>query len=159
MKTLLVRDIMTSKVHSLGSDTNVAEAARRLTDFHVGGVPVVDGDRIVGVISKSDLVDPKSGLASGGARSVGEVMTHFVLTVRPEDPVTLAISRMLDAGIHRVVVVGEGGKLAGILSSTDVLRAIDRGARIGVEGASAPAPEPTEKKGEVVDLRTFEIRI
>lgn len=157
MKTLLVRDIMTSKVHSLGSDTKVAEAARRLTDFHVGGVPVVDGDRIVGVISKSDLVDPKSGLASGGTRTVGEVMTHFVLTVRPEDPVTLAISRMLDASIHRVVVVGEGGKLAGILSSTDVLRAIERGDRIEGEGAAPPAP--AEKKADVVDLRTFEIRI
>ncbi|MCK6592416.1 MAG: CBS domain-containing protein [Polyangiaceae bacterium] len=157
MKTLLVRDIMTSKVHSLGSDTKVAEAARMLTDFHVGGVPVVDGDRIVGVISKSDLVSPKSGLAQGGTRSVREVMTHFVLTVRPEDPVSLAISRMLDAGIHRVVVVGDGGKIAGILSSTDVLRAIERGERVGAEGA--PPAAPAEKKADVVDLRTFEIRI
>lgn len=157
MKTLLVRDIMTSKVHSMGSDTKVAEAARMLTDLRVGGVPVVDGDRIVGVISKSDLVSPRSGLSSGGTRAVGEVMTHFVLTVRPEDPVTLAISRMLDAGIHRVVVVGEGGKLAGMLSSTDVLRAIERGDRIGVEGA--PAAAPSDKKAEVVDLRTFEIHI
>jgi len=155
MKTLLVRDIMTSKVHSLGSDTSVAEAARALTDFRVGGVPVVDGGRIVGVISKSDLVDPKSGLASGGTRKVGDVMTHFVLTVRPEDPATLAISRMLDASIHRVVVVGEEGKLAGILSSTDVLRAIERGDRIG----EAEAPPPVKKKPEIVDLRTFKILI
>jgi CBS-domain-containing membrane protein len=158
MKTLLVRDVMTSKVHSMGSDTSVADAARRLTELRVGGAPVVDGDRIVGVISKSDLVDPRSGLASGGARRVGEVMTHFALTVRPDDPATLAISRMLDASIHRVVVVGEGGKLAGILSSTDVLRAIERGDRIGSEEEAA-RPAPAEKKSEVVDLRTFEIRI
>lgn len=157
MKTLLVRDIMSAKVHTLSSETSVADAARSLTDLRVGGVPVLSGDRIVGVISKSDLVDPKSGLSSGGSRSVGEVMTHFVLTVRPTDPAALAISRMLDASIHRVVVVDEAGKLAGILSSIDVLRAIERGDRIGTDEPSAP--RPAEKKAEVVDLRTFEIRI
>lgn len=151
MKTLRVRDIMSNEVQTLSTGTTVAQAAAFLTERRVGGVPVTDGGRLVGVVSKSDLVDPKSGLSTGGSRPINEVMTHLTLTVRPDDSVMLAVRRMLDAGIHRVVVVDEDGKLSGILSPTDVLRAVERGDVI-----SEDAPGPA---GSVVDLRTFEVRI
>lgn len=151
MKTLRVRDIMSNEVQTLSTGTTVAEAAALLTERRVSGVPVVDGGRLIGVVSKSDLVDPKSGLSTGGARSIDDVMTHLTLTVRPDDSVMLAVRRMLDAGIHRVVVVDESGKLCGILSPTDVLRAVERGDAIA-EDVPGPA-------GSIVDLRTFEVRL
>jgi CBS domain-containing protein len=160
MKTRTVRDIMTTKVHTLPAGARVADAAQKLTEWRVGGVPVLEGDRIVGVISKSDLVDPKSGLSSGGTRPISEVMTHMILTVRPSEPAMLAVRLMLDASIHRVVVVDEGGKLAGILSPTDVLRALERGEPI-TAGDAAMAPDPAQPapKASVLDLRSFEVRI
>ena len=151
MKTLRVRDIMSKEVQTLSTGTTVAEAARILTERHVSGVPVIDGGRIVGVVSKSDLVDPKSGLSEGGSRRVEEVMTHLTLTVRPEDTVMLAVRRRLGAGIPRIVVVDADGKRCGILSPTDVLRVVENGGAIvdDVNGSDAP----------IVDLRTFEVRV
>lgn len=151
MKTLRVRDIMSNQVQTLSTGTTVAEAAKLLTERRVSGVPVLDGGRIVGVVSKSDLVDPKSGLSEGGSRRVEEVMTHLTLTVRPDDTVMLAVRRMLDAGIHRIVVVDASGKLCGILSPTDVLRVVESGGVITDDTNGSEAP--------VVDLRTFEVRI
>jgi len=50
---------MTAEVITLAASTSVDDAARSLTFHQVTGAPVLDGGRIVGVVSKSDLVDPR----------------------------------------------------------------------------------------------------
>src|SRR5690349_17753145 len=62
-----------------------------------------------------------------GELTVDDVMTHLVFAVRSGDPAMLAVRLMVEEGIHRAVVVDEGGKLAGIVSPMDVLRALARG--------------------------------
>ena len=54
-------------------------------------------------------------------------MTRVVRAVRPGDPVMFAVRLMADENVHRVVVVDDDGKLAGIVSAMDVLRALARG--------------------------------
>ncbi len=129
-KTLRVRDVMTSDVFTLSTRTSVDDAARSLTLHKVSGAPVLERGRIVGLVSNTDLVDPRYRSRGTGAVTVAEAMTNAVYGVRPGDPVMLAVRLMAEQGIHRVVVVDDHGKLVGIVSSMDVLRALARGARV-----------------------------
>jgi CBS domain-containing protein len=71
-------------------------------------------------------------------------MTPAVWAVCPDDPAMRAVDLMLEKGIHRVVVVSRPGTIAGIVTATDVLRALSRGGSFrdddpAVEKAAAPA--------------------
>jgi CBS-domain-containing membrane protein len=129
-KTLRVRDIMTPDVITLAATTSVDDAARSLTFHQVTGAPVLERGRIVGVVSKSDLVDPRYRSSTVGEITVRDAMTRAVYAVRPGDPAMLAVRLMVEENVHRMVVVDDQGKLAGIVSSMDVLRALARGDRV-----------------------------
>lgn len=158
MRTLRVRDIMTRPVQTLQASASVAEAARSMTAGHISGAPVVDEGRVVGVVSKSDLMDPQNWSAEVQP-SVETVMTPVVFAVRASDPVMSAVRLMVDEKVHRVIVVTDDGTIAGIVSPMDVLGALARGERVQ-EGDYAVDPEvhrdPAVAVG-FVDLRTFEI--
>jgi len=141
MKRLRVRDIMTTKVITLSRSATTGEAARKLSDHRISGAPVLEGERIVGVVSKSDLLDMRTRSSREGQLTVDDVMTHLIFGVRPGDPAMLAVRLMVEEGIHRVVVVNEAGKLAGIISPMDVLRALCRGERVTELEADIPVYE------------------
>jgi predicted transcriptional regulator len=123
---LRVRDIMTRRVLSIGADRPLEAATWLFATEHVSGAPVRDPDgRVIGILSKTDLVDPMR--RGQGAHTVGEAMTPAVWAVRPEDPVVEAARVMLAREVHRVVVLDQDGHLAGILTAMDVLRAVVEG--------------------------------
>jgi CBS domain-containing protein len=126
-KTLRIRDIMTSDVITLVAQTTVDDAARSLTFHQVSGAPVLEHGRIVGVVSKSDLVDPRYRSSPTEKPTVRDAMTRAVRAVRPGDPAMFAVRLMADENVHRAVVVDDQGQLAGIVSAMDVLRALARG--------------------------------
>ena len=64
-------------------------------------------------------------------------MTPLVFWVRPEDSPMHAVRLMVAERIHRVVVLGEGGRLAGIVTSMDILKALEGGSRL-CEGDEVP---------------------
>lgn len=160
MSTLRVRDIMTDDVYALRSGTSIDEAARALLTRRIGGAPVLDGNRIVGIVSTTDLVRPGLSRAEGDA-VVDSVMTRAIYAVLPGDPVMTAVRLMVQEGIHRVVVVTRDGTLAGMITAMDVLRALAEGQNVQ-EGDYA-FDERREVHSEpgvavsYVDLRTFEI--
>ena len=159
MKTMRVRDIMTKPVQTLPADASVAEAALRMTANHISGAPVVDRGRIVGVVSKSDLIHPQNWPAKGAHPTVDTVMTRAIFAVRPGDPVMSAVRLMVDEHIHRVIVVTDEGTIAGIVSPMDVLRALAHGDRVQ-DGDYAVDPEVHREPAVAVgyvDLRTFEV--
>jgi CBS-domain-containing membrane protein len=126
-KTMRVRDIMTTEVITLVASTSLDDAARSLTYHQVTGAPVLEHGRIVGVVSKSDLVDPRHRSSGDAKPIVRDAMTRIVHAVRPGDPAMAAVRLMVDQSVHRAVVVDDKGKLAGIVSPMDVLRALARG--------------------------------
>lgn len=160
-KTLRVRDIMTPDVITLVARTSVDDAARSLTFHHVSGAPVLEQGRIVGVVSKSDLVDPRYRSSTGEKPTVRDAMTRVVRAVRPGDPAMLAVRLMASENVHRAVVVDERGQLAGIVSSMDVLRALVRGD--DVQGDDPAYQDRHEHHAdpalvtEYVDLATVEV--
>lgn len=162
MKTLRVRDIMTTEVQTLPANASIEDAARFMTEARISGVPVTDGGRIIGVVSKSDLANPGNWPTEGAMPTVRSVMTPVIYAVRPGDPVMSAVRLMVLENIHRAIVVSDKGDLSGIVTPMDVMRALARGECVQ-EGDFATTESEKRRHGEpevgvgFVDLRTFEI--
>ncbi|EEF25938.1 CBS domain-containing protein [Massilia sp. PDC64] len=107
-------------------DESVQGAALLMRKHHVGDIVVVDdvdGERTpAGIVTDRDIVVSvvALGLDPAGLQ-VGDIMTDDLLTADEHDDVSITIERMRLRGIRRVPVVGEGGRLAGIVSADDLL--------------------------------------
>jgi len=152
MSVLRVRDVMTRNVHALPATMPIVEAAEQLAAWHVSGAPVLQGKRLVGVASKTDLFDPRREREDEVTATVLDVMTPMVYAVRDSDPAVLAARLMTDEHIHRVIVLDEHGHIAGIVTSMDLVDAIAHGwtPRGGREGA-----RPDDASIAYVDLRSL----
>ena len=138
---LRLRDIMTRDVVSATPDMTIREAMELLSLRHVSGAPVIDGGKVVGLYSASDLLafvadlsDSKPSLSfrlrpRGSRRTpleevtVDEVMTRKVQSLLPDCSVAEATILMVEKQIHRVLVM-EGEILLGIVSTSDVAKAV-----------------------------------
>jgi len=101
---------------------SVLEVARIMTDARVGAIPIVDGERVVGIFSERDLMTRVlvEGLDPQRTR-VTEVMTREVLTAAPEDTRSDCLERMRGARCRHLPVL-ERGRLIAVLSMRDLLR-------------------------------------
>lgn len=128
---LLVRDSMTRELVTVGPETTAAEALTLCRENRIRHLPVLEGGRLVGVISDRDLRaatpalgDPARVEALQSVRVAGE-MTRDAVTARPEDPIEDAAMAMYERKIGCLPVV-DGEDLVGIVTSSDVLRALVR---------------------------------
>jgi CBS domain-containing protein len=118
-----VRDVMTQGPRSVRRGSSVVEAARIMRDEDVGVVPVVEGDRIVGMLTDRDITlsvvaegkDPQSTKAE-------EIASSELVTVDPQQDLDEALRLMARHQVRRLPVVEEDGKLVGILAQADVAR-------------------------------------
>jgi CBS domain-containing membrane protein len=149
---LTAADLMTAPVMTIAQETSLREAARLLSGAHISGSPVVDAKgRCLGVISSSDFVSwaGENGKAQGKEEKVtcfiapwGEMIdieecpddeirryvTARPITVIPETPIGEMAQQMVDAHIHRVLVVVDQDRPCGIVTSTDILAAVAKAA-------------------------------
>lgn len=136
-----VADVMTTEVLTVTPDTSLKQVAEVLTRCGISGLPVVDEERhVLGVVSEADIIlkerrrsrpglwrrvfdgaDPLSAKAS--ARTAGEAMTSPAVTVTAERRVDAAAALMLDRQVNRLPVLDRAGKLAGIVTRADLVRA------------------------------------
>jgi len=116
-----VRDIMSSPAISIGAEETVAVAARTLTHYNIGVLPVRTGkDQLCGVVTDRDIVT--RCLAAGKLpekTAVREIMTARVMSVGPDQQAALAAHMMGQQQVRRLPVV-EGGKLCGMVSLGDL---------------------------------------
>jgi CBS domain-containing protein len=145
MTSSLVRDVMTTEVVTAEPSTPFKEIAARLAQHRISAVPVVDaGRRVLGIITEADLLlkqehpDPKADVsliwtrrrrrerAKAAAAVAGKLMTAPAATVAPSSTVTEAARRMHTAGVKRLPVVDETGRLVGIVSRADLLNVFTR---------------------------------
>ena len=119
-----VRAFMTPSPVVIGHDQTLAYAHRVMREHEVRHLPVLDGGRLVGVVSQRDLhlvetlrdVDPERV-------TVEEAMTPEPFTVHPEAPLAEIARAMADHKYGSAVVV-EDGKVVGIFTTVDALRAL-----------------------------------
>jgi CBS domain-containing protein len=120
-----IRDLMTENPSSCAGSTPVVEAAKVMAREDVGSVPVVDGGRLVGVVTDRDLV--VRVLAEGrnpDATTVGEVASSDVATLSPDDSLDDALKLLAGHQVRRLPIV-EDDQLVGIVAQADIARHAD----------------------------------
>lgn len=114
-----IADVMTTGCVTVTPKDNLYEAAVAMRDHDIGFVPVVEGNRLLGVITDRDLVVRGYAEKHSGSTSVMDVLTEDVRTVSPNLSVDEAASLMSSEQIRRLPVV-ENGELKGIVSLGDL---------------------------------------
>src|SRR5258705_2553685 len=136
-----VKDAMTSSLATASPSQSLTEAARLMKLEDVGSIPVVDGPRVVGVLTDRDIV--VRAVAEGRnpqTMQVGEIASPNVVTVRPDDDLDDALRLMAQHQVRRLPVV-EDGHLVGVLAQADVAHeAKEKQVGHVVEEISRPAP-------------------
>jgi CBS domain-containing protein len=126
-----VADLMRTDLKVVEPDATIQDAVITLADGHVSALPVVDPrGRLIGVLSTTDVLQAEADCESAEERerlfedtTIREIMTSRPVTVLPDTDVREAARQMLYFEIHRVFVEDEG-KLVGVLSQSDVVRAV-----------------------------------
>jgi CBS domain-containing protein len=117
-----IRDLMTENPSSCERGTSVAEAAKVMAREDVGPVPVVEGGRLVGLVTDRDVV--VRVLAEGrdpGSTTVGEIASSDLVTLSPDDDLDQALQLLARHQVRRLPVV-EGERLVGIVAQADIAR-------------------------------------
>jgi CBS domain-containing protein len=124
---LLVGNLMSIDPITIGPEASATEAERLLKTYRVTGLPVVDGEDLVGVISQSDLMVAHSSEMIGAhwdRMLVRHIMSTPAVTVDARDTVAVAAREMLVRHIHRLVVIGDEGRPIGVVTPLDLLRSL-----------------------------------
>jgi CBS domain-containing protein len=129
-----VADIMQAEVRTVTSDTPVSEVVVSLADAQITGMPVVDArNRVIGVVSSTDLINAQAEARSAEERQllleqtpVRDIMTPKPLMIESTAQVQEAARHMLYAEVRRLFVE-ENGVLVGVISQTDIVRAVATG--------------------------------
>jgi CBS domain-containing protein len=116
-----IRDRMVSDVVTVEPGTSVVDAARRMIEEKKGPLPVVEGDRVVAMVTDRDVIarvvaegrDPNS-------LSVDDIATKELVTARPDQELDDARQLMAQHELDRVLVTEEGDRLVGIISEADL---------------------------------------
>jgi CBS domain-containing protein/ribosome-associated translation inhibitor RaiA len=138
LDALVVEQIFTAEVVSIGEKDRVGRAINLLREHGISRLPVTDdGGRLAGVITTHDIVDfvIRDDRRQGRHDRRGDIdrmldlpvydlMTSPVLTATPDESVREAVSRMLDNDVAGLVVTGDDDDIAGVVTKTDVLRAL-----------------------------------
>lgn len=141
----LVKGLMTTQVVTVGPATPFKEIVARLAEHRVSAAPVVDdAGRVLGVVSEADLLlkeefpDPDQDIPlfwtkrrrlereKAAGSTARDLMTVALVSISPDATVAEAARRMHRAQIKRLPVIGEGGRLVGIISRGDLLKVFDR---------------------------------
>lgn len=149
---LCAADLMSRDLHVIPDNMPLREAAHMLLRNQVSGAPVIDHTgKLIGILSATDFVRQlgrrnERGAKAGPAEAhecfcadwqmketedfptdaVRHFMTHDTVTAGPDTPITELARMMVDAHIHRIIVVDEDNSPLGIVTSTDLLGAVAR---------------------------------
>jgi CBS domain-containing protein len=144
-----VLDVMVTDVVAISPQDRASEALKTMLENHVSALPVVDRhEHCMGVISATDLLqlaqqlggelealDHAQGLSRElleqqlqrtgfSSQTVQEVMTHTAVAVRPDATLVQAAAEMIRSRVHRLAVTDDKKVLQGIVSTTDIIRAL-----------------------------------
>lgn len=135
-----IKDIMTTNVETCSILDNVFEVAVKMKEWNVGSIPIVDNDRIVGMITDRDIVIRGVAEKHPGSTRVGDIMSKDMITIKSDCATQEAAKIMATHQIRRLPVV-EGDKLVGIVSLGDfaIHELTDDQAKIALTEISEPS--------------------
>ncbi|MDN5337827.1 MAG: hypothetical protein PWQ20_897 [Thermotogaceae bacterium] len=142
---LRARDIMSSPVRTVLSNMTVEEVNKIMDVTGHNGLPVIEGNRLVGIVVKRDVVKAlKHNLNNAPVKSI---MSTNLVVVSPDIPVSEIRKLMVEKGVGRVPVI-ENGILIGIITKTDIIRSLHN-----VEVKELPAKITTHEE----KLKSYDI--
>jgi CBS domain-containing protein len=118
-----IKDVMTSNPCTIDADKSVAYAAKMMRDEDVGLAPIVEGDKLIGMLTDRDIA--VRVVAEGrdpDQVTVGEVASKQVVTIDPQQELDEALRIMAKHQVRRLPVVEEDGRLVGVVAQADVAR-------------------------------------
>ncbi|MEQ8536427.1 MAG: CBS domain-containing protein [Coleofasciculus sp. D1-CHI-01] len=145
-----VAEVMSRDPIAVTPQTPIREAMKILAERRISGLLVVnDAGKLVGIISETDLLWQQTGveppvyivfldsviylenparyeeeLHKALGQTVGEVMTHAPVVVKPDQPLRKAAKLMQDKSLRRLAVTDNQGKVIGVLTAGDIVRAM-----------------------------------
>jgi CBS domain-containing protein len=159
MDSMLVSEWMTRAVISVGPDDKISQAAALMAHRRIRQIPVVDDGRLVGLVTKSDLLracppdlNPFSlmgPIAEELARPIRQIMTSAPITVVPDAPLEGAAHLLIDKRLNALPVVS-GARLSGIITGSDISRAL-----LAALGAGGPGVRISFDVGDDEDVFIF----
>ena len=146
-----IRDVMTKNPLTVEPETLVLEAQKIMKENHVRRLPVVEKGKVVGIVTKHDLLEASPSPATSlsvyelnyllARMKVKDIMKKNPVTVGPDTPFEEALRIGQEKKVGSFPVVDEKGKLVGITTESDIVRVMTRvlglreeGSRITIEG-------------------------
>jgi acetoin utilization protein AcuB len=136
MKQDLVKHWMTREVITISPDTSLHEAHRLMTEKRIRRLPVVDRNKVVGMVTLGDVRSAEPSTASTlsvwemnnllAKLKVAEIMTREPVTISQEATISTVAEIMLEKKFSGLPVVDEQGKLVGIITESDIFRLVVR---------------------------------
>ncbi len=115
-----IKDCMTRRVHTVGPDATIADAARMMADNDIGALPVASPDRLLGMITDRDIAVRAVASGMGPDTKVRNVMSDEVMYCFENEDVEDVLANMGDIQVRRLPVVDEDKRLVGIVSLSDL---------------------------------------
>ena len=125
MKTLRVRDVMAQHYTTLQPEQSLASAVARLLSYRQSAAPVVEQQRLIGILSEADCVRATllEGYFNEGVALVKDQMNSSPETISPEAEIATATEAFLKDN-RRMMPVVEAGVLVGILTRENILKSL-----------------------------------
>jgi CBS domain-containing protein len=116
-----IKEVMTPDVSYVGPDTSILEIARKMRDADIGSTPVIENDRLVGMITDRDIV--VRVVAEGRPTQTAtarDAMSPGILYCFDDDSVEDVLEKMGDQQIRRLPVINRDKRLVGVVSLGDL---------------------------------------
>src|SRR6266516_1423964 len=118
-----IRDVMTSNPCTIDAEKSVAYAAKMMLEEDVGLAPIVEGDRLIGMLTDRDIA---TRIAAEGRDpdqvKVRDVASKQLITIDPGQDLDEALRKMAQHQVRRLPVVAEDGRLVGVVAQADIAR-------------------------------------
>ena len=118
-----VREVMTDSPRCVTPETPVAEAARLMKSEDVGSLPILEGEKLTGIVTDRDIVI--QAVAEGKNPSgmpVREVASRDLVTIGQDEDLSEALRLMASHQVRRIPVVDQDNRLVGVVAQADVAR-------------------------------------
>ena len=128
----LVTKIMSSDVAVVQEGQPLSEVRQKMCDLHIHHVPIVNGKKLVGLVSFTDLMKINMVINGADERSIGaiidqqfkitDIMSSQIITIKNTETIRQAAELLIKGHFHSLPVIDLDGNIAGIVTSTDLIR-------------------------------------
>ena len=118
-----VREVMTNNPRCVTPETPLPEAARLMKSEDVGSLPIIEGERVTGIVTDRDIVlNAVAADKNPSGMPVREVASRELFKVNADEDLSSALELMAQQQVRRLPVVDDDGRLVGILAQADIAR-------------------------------------